>query len=467
MKKICLSILISSMLLTAHTQNFEGSWSGQLDIQGTKLTIVFNIEKNEGRYSSTMDSPDQGAKGIPTDTTIIEGKNLTITAAQLALEFTGTLNEEKNEIKGMFKQGPMQLPLILSDSKAAAVKKLRPQDPKDFPYHREEVKIYNKKDEVYLAGTLTTPKSSAIKKAVILVSGSGPQNRDEELFDHRPFLVLSDHLTRNGIAVLRYDDRGVAGSTGNYAQATTADFANDAEAVIEFLAQHPELGEADLGIIGHSEGGMIAPMVAARNAEVDFIVLLAAPGIPIDELMLMQVRKSAELAGAPASTIDLNQKLLSGVYDYLKNNPEATTSEARNTIQKMLKEGLKGFPEDLQAEIPDVDGFVKKEADPMLSPWFRYFMAFDPVDYLSEVKCPVLAINGDLDVQVSSQENLAGIEQALKKAGNDNVTIKSIKGLNHLFQTAQTGSAAEYPVIEETFNQEAMTIVSDWIKNLK
>ncbi len=459
MREIFLSLLIITVAISMYAQNFEGSWSGQLDIQGTKLTIVFNIEKNEGRYSSTMDSPDQGAKGIPTDTTIIEGKNLTITAAQLALEFTGTLNEEKNEIKGIFKQGPMQLPLILSDSKAAAVKKLRPQDPKDFPYHREEVKIYNKRDEVYLAGTLTTPKSGAIKKAVILVSGSGPQNRDEELFDHRPFLVLSDHLTRNGIAVLRYDDRGVAGSAGNHAQATTADFANDAEAVIEFLAQHPELGEADLGIIGHSEGGMIAPMVAARNGEVDFIVLLAGPGIPIDELMLMQVRKSAELAGAPASTIELNQKLLSGVYDYLKNNPEATTSEASNTIQKILKEGLKEFP--------DVDELVKKETDPMLSPWFRYFMTFDPVDYLSEVKCPVLAINGDLDMQVSNQENLAGIEQALKKSGNNNVTIKSIKGLNHLFQTAQTGSAAEYPVIEETFNQEAMTIVSDWIKNLK
>lgn len=437
-----------------------------LEAQGMQLRIVFHIEKNDGSFTTTMDSPDQGASGIPTDATTFSEGQLTIISDELGMNYTGKLSEDGNKFSGTFRQGPMEIPLELGrEAMERTGAEPRPQDPTDFPYRREEVKFENPTAEgVTLAGTLTLPEGQKPKSVVVLVSGSGGQNRDEELMNHRPFLVLSDYLTRQGVGVLRYDDRGVAESTGDHGAATTADFATDASAAVDYLAARPDLKGVKIGIAGHSEGGMIAPMVANMNERVDFIALLAGPGISIDELLLLQGRLLAAAEGAPTEMVETNQAVLAKAYSYMKKKKDAPTEEVRKGLIEVFRKGLETFPEEVKAEIGDLDQFSKEEAEGLLGPWFRYFIAFEPAEQLEKVKCPVLAINGSLDLQVPSKENLAGIEAALKAGGNKDFEIIEMPELNHLFQSAETGATSEYAQIEETFNEAAMERIAKWIQ---
>lgn len=270
-----------------------GDWNGVLKVEHTQMSIIFHIIENDGVYTATLDSPDQGAKGIPADETSFENNELKITV-NAAITYVGKYDASSNTIKGNFEQGGMSIPLNLSKEEVKKEINARKQEPKDYPYVQEEVEVKNEVADVVLAGTLTMPKDKKMKQVVILISGSGAQDRNADLgiLNHRPFLVWSDYLTRNGIAVLRYDDRGIAKSTGDFSKATSADFANDAEAIVTYLQSREDMKDVKIGLMGHSEGGMVAPMVAARNKAVDFVVLLAGPGIATSELLLTDVTHS-------------------------------------------------------------------------------------------------------------------------------------------------------------------------------
>jgi pimeloyl-ACP methyl ester carboxylesterase len=442
--------------LFAQQSEFLGSWKGKLKIGSNALTLVFHVEEKNNQLTAKMDSPDQAAFGIPADkVSEKEGViNIEIKAARII--YSGKL-QGKDSILGIFKQGNQELPLILIRVTGEIQTKLnRPQEPKaPFPYSVKEVKIKNKKDGNTLSGTLTVPEGKGPFPAVILVSGSGPQNRDEEIMGHKPFWVIADYLSRNGVAVLRYDDRGTAKSTGDFSKATTFDLSTDAEAVFEFLRKQKKISPQEVGIIGHSEGGMIAPMVASRNSNVSFIVLLAGPGIPIDQLLEIQVKKVSEAEGEKVQEHDL--ELSRKFFEIVKSEQDLTI--ARKKMELEVDDFLSKHSAEENPEYKQLFSSI----DVYLTPWFRYFIQFNPKDYLSKTSCRVLAINGEKDVQVTAPENLKAIEQILKENGNQSIEIHSIPKLNHLFQHTETGAVSEYATLEETFSVEVLTIISTFI----
>lgn len=344
----------------------------------------------------------------------------------------------------------------------------RPQDPTSYPYKQEEVTFVNSKAGDKLAGTLTMPLVGTASKIVVLITGSGPQNRNEEdkQINHRPFLILSDWLTRNGIAVLRYDDRGVGKSTGVFATATTADFADDADAAINYIQGRSDLSKLSIGLIGHSEGGVIAPMVASRNNAVKFICLLAGPGVPIHQLMLQQTKDRLRLQGVSPNDIKTAVSANERAFQFLQDNARLNTVELKVKMDTTLFNDVRKFPKSLLRGMT-VDDFIKFGSAQLSSPWVRYFWSVNPAEYLTKVKCPVLAINGTLDMTVLYTDNLAAIKSALQKAGNKNHQEIALRGLNHLFQAAKTGAGSEYSQIAETINPQALETVSTWINKLK
>lgn len=451
-----LFILLYTMPLPA--QEIIGTWEGTLDIQGTQLPIVFHIEEIDGILKATMDSPKQGAYGLETDSCIYAEGKLSITAKQLIFSFSGEHTGDK--LEGTFKQKMATFPLSMERSNASKATPKRPQDPSPpFPYLSEEVTFMNKKADIQLAGTLTRPKEVNNPPVVILISGSGAQNRDSEVLNHRPFLIWADHLTRQGIAVLRFDERGVGASEGDFAKATSEDFAADIKAAVQFIKQQKAFKKSQLGLIGHSEGGIIAPMVAVDQPKaVDFIILLAAPGVPIINMMYEQNVKLAEGRGFPAltKTMFLNQQ--KAIFELVKTTGHLSTEEMRDTVFDFYEQRNGGINlrENTQI-IAAVDQFS--------SPWMRFFLAYDPTPALENVEVPLLAINGDKDTQVVAEQNMPGIEAALKKSGNLKGTTRIFPGLNHLFQTAETGQAEEYAQIGETVNPEVLKFVTTWIKD--
>jgi len=453
-----LSIMLICTVVVTKAQNITGNWSGKLKAGKNVITVVFNVKEKSGVLVSTMDSPDQGVLGIKIDETSFADNELKLDAHTLKILYTGKLNSSADTIKGIFKQGMASFPLVLT--RKLIEKKLRIQDPKSFDYKVEDVVFRNHKDGIDLAGTLTLPKDKEVKHVAIMISGSGAQNRDEELLDHRPFLVWADWLTKHGIAVLRYDDRGVAESGGSFAGSTTADFSYDAEAAFNYLKNRKEFRHAKIGFVGHSEGGMIAPMVAARNNKIDFAVLLAGPGVPVDRLLIQQLNDIMKLSGAPDSYIKNELSLTNKILVYLNNNTSVVNeSEFKSEFEKFIRKELgdKSSKTDNQ-----INTIVAKYSDK----WFRFFATFNPADYLLKVTCPVLAINGSLDCQVKSDDNLNAIDKLLTEAGNKNYRIVELEGLNHMLQKAKTGATVEYRTIEETVNVKALNIVSDWITNL-
>lgn len=471
MKKYFL-ILLSMTTTFVNAQNILGTWNGALSIQGTQLRIVFHIQEGEKGLSTKMDSPDQGAFGIATDETSWENGTLTIKAKALGMTFEGKPVAGKEQLTGTFKQGGMALPLELSresGGKAEEKPKPRHQDPQDFPYEQEEVKFEVEQGGHTMAGTLTYPSDKNFDQVVILISGSGAQNRNEELvpMNHRPFLVLSDHLTRNGIAVLRYDDRGVGESGGKFSGATTQDFAHDAAAAVSYLSSRKDMKGKKIGLLGHSEGGMIAPMVASEHETVDFIGLLAGPGMEGSKLLLQQIDLISESEGLSAELREEDQKTLKKVFAEIAQNPDLSTDELKKRLLQIFNEAYENMSASLQQEIPNKDQMYQGQSAMLSSTWFRFFLKHKPQDYLEKVSCPVLAINGSLDLQVPAKVNLDGIKQSLEKSGNDAVVIAELPKLNHLFQTAKTGAPTEYGQIEETFNPEALALISDWVLTQK
>jgi len=461
MKKIAVTFLTLVVTCSALAQDITGQWHGLLEIPGSPLRLVLNIEKSDSGYISTLDSPDQGAKGIPVDTTTFADGKLDIAVTALGLTYTAELIE--NKFKGTFAQGGMILPLEMSRQAIEKPMRNRPQEPKEpFPYYSEAVSFQNPEADIELAGTLTLPKETGNYPVVVLISGSGPQDRNEELVGHKPFLVIADYLTRNGIGVLRFDDRGVGESTGEFKKSTSLDFASDVQSAVAFLKTRKDIDKNNIGLIGHSEGGVIAPMVAAKTDDVSFIVLMAGTGIPGDELLALQGKLIEKAAGKSDTEVERSAVIRQKMIDMTVASKNIPT--LRDDLTNYLKEEAQN--PDSQSVIPegaDVDQLIKSQVDFMATPWMVYFLRHNPAKVLENVNCPVLAINGAKDLQVPAEENLSAIGDALKKAGNKKVTLKELPGLNHLFQESATGSPSEYGSIEQTFSPIALEVISDWI----
>jgi len=444
--------------------SIEGTWLGTLQVPMAKLRIVFHIAAQpDGSLSATLDSPDQGVTGIAVSRVSLEKSQLRMEVASVQGRYEGTLRENGSTIDGKWTQGGIALDLELKRvTETPQVN--RPQEPqKPYPYIEEEVTYENTKAGVVLAGTLTMPHAGGPFPAVLLITGSGAQDRNETVFGHKPFLVLADYLTRRGIAVLRVDDRGVGGSKGDASLATSEDFAEDALAGVEYLKACSQIDPKHLGLIGHSEGGIIAPMAAIRSADVSFIVLMAGTGVPGDKIIEAQVAGLLKLAGADQALIDLSIQSQRRAAEIVKQETDPEVSKQK--VRKVIQEAVSKLNETQKKAIGYSDAYVEMQANAMTSKWFRFFFMHDPASVLRKVKCPVLAINGELDMQVPAKENLPAIERALRQAGNTRFTIQELPGLNHLFQTAKTGAFDEYARIEETMSPQALETIATWIEN--
>lgn len=443
--------------------NIEGLWLGNLEVPGGKeLRILFNIStKSDDSIIATMDSLDEGAKGIPVDKVTYNDGKLTLEVKSIGGVFEGNLNKDGKIIEGEWKQSELVLRLVLNHIDKVPDLRREQEPVKPYPYTEEEVVYENKGAGIKLAGTLTLPKSGEPFPAVLLITGSGPQNRNEEIVGHRPFLVLSDYLTRQGIAVLRVDDRGVGKSTGNFSQATTEDFVEDVSAAVEYLKSRKEIDPKRIGLIGHSEGGLIAPLVAVKSNDVSFIVLMAGPGLTGEEILYLQSALISRAEGASNVTVARNEALMKKMFSIIKEEQNNTIAEGK--IRKLLKAEIANMSKEEENYSDYSEDNIDAQIQVVLSPWMRFFLTYDPRPTLMKVKCPVLAINGEKDLQVPSEENLHAIEEALKAGGNKDYTIKEMPGLNHLFQTAHTGSPTEYAKLEETISPAALKFIGDWV----
>lgn len=425
-------------------RNAEGIWEGTLLAGATNIRITLKIRKDpSGIFTGTLDSIDTNLSDVPlTDVTFRENTYVHVDIKRMAATYDAKLAEDGASMNGTWTQGTASLSLPLKRVEKATELR-RPQMPQPpFPYKAEEVTYANPKAPgVQLSGTLTLPQGSGPFTAALLLTGSGPQDRDESLMGHKPFLVIADYLTRRGIAVLRVDDRGVGKSTGRFNTATTADFAGDAEAGLAFLKSRKEIDSARIGLIGHSEGGLIAPLIASRHPEVAFVVMLAGPGVTGAEVVTGQVGAMVRASGAPAEAV-------------------AKAEETQRNIMQVVVEE----PDDAKAEerLKAIAG-PNPQIKALLTPWYRYFAAYNPRPVLEKVKQPVLALNGDKDVQIVAEDNLPEIRAALTKGGNKNFEIVKLHDLNHLFHTAKTGMPNEYGAIEETFSPKALQIMGDWV----
>jgi pimeloyl-ACP methyl ester carboxylesterase len=445
-------------------QDISGQWNGILKIQGMQLRLVFNITSTEKGYSATMDSPDQGVNGIPVTEIQFENGTLNLNVSNAGIQYEGTLNDG-NIFEGTFKQGGQSIPLELTMDEVKAEKMKRPQEPTPpYPYYSEDVKFKNKKAGITLAGTLTSPAKKGNFPAVILISGSGPQNRDEEIMGHKPFLVLSDFLTRNGFAVLRFDDRGTAQSTGDFESATTFNFAEDVASAVRYLKKRKEIDHSKIGLIGHSEGGIIAPIVAANSDDVNFIVLLAGTGIRGDRLLMLQQELIGRARGMSETDLEKTKKVSKGAFDLILQIED--TDSLKLQLTHYLRQTLGDYPANTLPEGMTEAAFIDNQVTQLTSPWMYNFIKYNPSLILEEVSCPVLAINGEKDLQVASAINLEAIEKALEKGGNQQVTTKELANLNHLFQESETGSPDEYAEIEQTFSPMALDTVLNWLKKV-
>ena len=431
----------------------DGAWLGTLHLGAMNLRLVLKIKRAAAGWTATVDSPDQHASDIPVESVTFDGDTLTLALPKINGSYEGRLDGER--LVGTFKQNGVTLPLVLEKTAKPPAITARPQEPKrPLPYEEVEVNVASSAPGVTLSCTLTEPRGKGPFGAVVLATGSGPQNRDEALMGHRPFLVLSDAITRKGVAVLRCDDRGVGRSTGTFARATTFDFADDALAEVAALRARPEIDRAHVGLAGHSEGATIAAIAAARSKDVAFIVLLAGPAFTGDEVSNLQRAWFERAAGEDGQAIAATKAKWDGAYAIIKAEPDDAVASKK---LRVLYDALSATD---RAQLGGPAGFdaLTKE---LLSPWWRTWLVLDPRTFLAKVKVPALAINGERDMQVEPRANLPEIKKAL--AHSRDATVREMPGLNHLFQSAKTGSPTEYGEIDETMSPAVLNLVSDWM----
>lgn len=449
--------------LIAQENGISDTWSGVLNVQGQELGVVFHIKEEHGSLTATMDSPDQNSFGLKTSEVSFSNNNLEIKSETLNMTYEAVYNTERDYFSGTFVQNGMTFELDLGRGPYEPPVYERPQTPKEpFAYTAEEVTFVNKEAKIRLAGTLTKPKEIANPPVVILITGSGPQNRDSELMKHKPFWVIADFLSTQGVAVLRYDERGVGESEGKFGPATSEDFASDVLAAIAFLKKRKDINRGRIFLVGHSEGGMIAPMVAAQSKDVKGIALLAGPGVEGEQILLKQAEDMMVLEGMDEEDIKKSLQISEGCYKIIKETEDI--NETGSKLQEYLNEAINDMPEaQLEAIGDNREAYVISQVMRLNSPWMRFFLKYDPAETLMKVKCPVLALNGERDVQVDAEINLQAIQQALEEGENTNVKVVSYPELNHLFQRAETGAVSEYIKIEETFSQEVMVEILEWV----
>ena len=450
-------VLVVGISVSYAEDRATGHWEGHIEIPGQPLAVKVDLAIDDTDWNGTIDIPAQGAKGLPLSEIHVaeEGEGMRVTFSIRGVPgnptFDGTLQD--GVINGTFSQGGVTFGFRLSREIVSGP--VRPQEPKPpFPYQIEEVEFQN--GDINLAGTLTVPQGDGPFPVVLLISGSGLQDRDETVFEHKPFWVLADHLSRAGIAVLRVDDPGIGKSAPHPEPPTTADFATDVEAGVTFLKRDDRIGT--VGLIGHSEGGIIAAIVASRRDDISFVVLMAGPGVPGAELLLKQNERIFDGMGIVGERKETLLTLLDRLFITLTS--DMTEDEMRQQVDEIVRKQfeINGVPPAQQDET-QVQAAVKQ----VLNPWMRYFLAFDPRPALEATRVPVLALNGELDVQVDAEQNLTAIDAALEKGGNHNVTLHRLPKHNHLFQRAKTGLVNEYAVIEETLSPEVLDLIRDWV----
>ncbi len=453
-----------------------GVWQGWADPGHHQ--VVFNIKYNPDQtFIGTLDIPEQGLSGIPLESVTWEKGRVHMACALKNASYNGRINDEGSGIMGKWGKGdwltlnltkspgpPVERPpnekVRAMESKMKADAELEPRKP--YPYGEEDVSFAGAGEGVTLAGTLTLPEGKGPFPAVILLAGSGPVDRDETVAWHRVFLVLSDYLTRQGIATLRYDKRGVGGSSGDYAKATTRDFADDARSALSYLRGRKEVDPGKIGLLGHSEGGLIAPMVAVDSPGVSYLVLLAAPALDGEEILIRQNLYYLQAAKAGEEILEIDRSVQKEIFRVLRSGQgreaalgkiRAIEEDTRRRIGKLDP----GIAEKISAQMKDQENFL-------LSPWMRYFIDYAPRGALEKVRCPVLALDGDGDFQVASKENLPVLEEALGKAGNRDCTIREWKNANHLFQVHGAGGPGDYSDATPTPARPVLEYITDWIK---
>jgi len=432
----------------------EGVWQGALEGNGMRLRLQLHVSHDDQKQLvAALDSPDQQVTGLPAIKVSQKDAAFHFEIPVVTGVYDGTVNAAKTTITGSWTQNGIEQKLNFKRSDQL-LELVRPQNPvKPYPYKEEEITFPNEKAKITLAGTLTLPHGLGPFPSAILISGSGPQDRDESIVGHRPFLVLADHLTRRGIAVLRFDKRGIGKSTGDYAKATTEDFASDAEAALSYLKTRKETDPKRTGLIGHSEGGLIAPLVASRSGGVAWIVLLAGPGLNGEDTLLLQSELILKSSGVDDDQIAKTRAFNKQTYALVRQerDPAALQAKLTDLVQSSS----------MSAMLPPAA--LESQLRVVTSPWFRFFLDYDPVPALQKTTCPVLALTGEKDIQVPARENLPKIQKALQDGGNKDFQTTELPGLNHLFQHSPTGSIGEYGSIEETMAPEALTAVSDWV----
>ena len=455
MKYIFLSFILVVVSLTAKSHEISGVWFGELNAGQSKINLIFNIsEDNTGATVCTLDSPDQGVKNIPAQLSFLNSDSIKINIPSFGASYEGIIT--KDVITGKFSQAGFDFDLNLKPGKPVIKRTQNPQPP--FEYQTEEVFFTNVKDNTVLSGTLTYPVAyDNMKKGkvpvVLMVSGSGLQNRDEEILDHKPFLVIADYLAKHGIASLRYDDRSVGKSTGNAANATTADFMEDAAAGLEYLKKTNKFGKT--GVLGHSEGGIISFMLGSRK-KADFIISLAGTGVRGDSVLVGQTKLSLLQSGMPEELCNDYCNVLEQAYQYKIAGTSNVKDDPDTIIDKIITGTKVNIPAGARNNIINI---LK-----LNNPWLDYFMSYSPANDISSTTCPVMALNGSLDIQVIAGTNLNAIKKLLPQ--NRNNLIKEYDGLNHLFQHCTTGNPTEYGRIEETISTDVLQDITEWIKSL-
>ncbi len=474
MKKSFLLILVGFQSLFCISQDVLHKWSGVLNAGGQKIELRLNLIQNADKtYSSNWDIPAQKVKGLASSKTELLNNQLSVEIKMIGASYSGSLNMSGDKVDGAWSQSGMSFPLNMETVKEGQEEKIfiKPQTPKPpFAYNVKDFVYEGNETKLSYGATLTYPKEDKKFPLIILITGSGRQDRDETIFDHKPFAVIADYLTKKGYAVLRVDDRGAGKSTGDFSNSTTADFAQDVEEHIRYAKNLPMIDTNQIGLLGHSEGGLIAPMVAVRNKSVSFVILLAGPGVEIGELMAMQnemVLKSAGISQEAINTyIPLYKNLMKTIVSI--NSIQDANAKAIEIVKNWYSNTDKNLVKattNISSE-SDINKFATTMSETLSTKWWKYFASYNPQIALQKLKCPVLAINGSSDIQVPADANLKAIELGLKKAGNKKGTTMKFDNLNHLFQKCTKCTVQEYGELENTIEPEVLEYIYNWLTKI-